>query len=136
MKEEVVINILQHCRLCRGLNVEEIQKLCDGRDVTIKEYDKGNVIFSEGSEPKAIYILLGGTVSISKIMFSGRRVMVTRIERPGDIFGEVYVFMEKQEYEVQAETMEKSVVLELRCEALRESSTQGSDSNVLNGTSG
>lgn len=123
--EESVIAVLQSAPLFRGLTKEELIRIQTENYIKVCQYKKGSVIFSQGEKPERLHILISGAVGVSKNTFSGKRIMITTIEHPGETFGEIYLFMEKQQYEVQAETLEASVVLEVKHEVFRESSGRG-----------
>lgn len=123
---EDITAILQKSSLCRGLSNEDLMEIQKDRYTMIRTYERGSMIFMEGEKPTKIYLLLSGNVGVSRSTFSGKRIVITNIEHPGDLFGEVFLFMEKPVYEMQAEAMEKSVVMELQNDNFRESSEKGS----------
>ena len=125
MKEDVAA-ILQKSPLGRGLTKEDIDEILKDKSTQIKTYEKGNTIFMEGEKPSKIFLLVKGNIGVLKGTFSGKRILITNIEHPGELFGEVFLFMEKPIYEMQAEALEKSVVLELQNENFKESSATGS----------
>jgi CRP-like cAMP-binding protein len=98
--------------LFKGLSLEEIQICLDCSKARIKEYEKNQIIFSQMDPPKALYVLLKGSVSVCKDTPDGRRYIVTNIEEK-DIFGEVYVFLEKADYSYYVIPNAKSSVLEI-----------------------
>ena len=50
---------------------------------------------------------------------SGRRILLTDITRSGDLFGEVYLFIGKEAYDMDAQAVEDSEVLEIAGEIPR-----------------
>ena len=62
--------------------------------------------------PKSLYILLAGEVHILKDTFSGRRIFLSEINEPGDMFGEVYEVL-KQPYDMYVETVTPVRLLEI-----------------------
>lgn len=113
MQEEKAIEILTGARLFRGIEREEIQRICNSARTQLRFYKKGSVVFLEGEQPKRLFILISGSVIICKNTMSGKRIVFTKIERPGEMFGEVYLFLGKDSYEVEAETLQDSYVFEL-----------------------
>lgn len=103
---------LRHCCLCSRMTDEQILQFIDLAPGTIKTYEKGSLVFQQGDRPEKLFILIKGKVSISRDTLSGKRLLIATVDRPGDVFGEVYLFIE-QPYEMQAEVEEQSVVLEL-----------------------
>ncbi|MBN2323212.1 MAG: Crp/Fnr family transcriptional regulator [Spirochaetes bacterium] len=74
-----------------------------------KEIDKKGILFSEGAEGYAVYLLICGTVQLYKTSHAGRETVIKVIE-PGEIFGEVILFEQKR-YPVSARSLVKSTVL-------------------------
>lgn len=72
--------------LCRGLQEKEIEALvaiCEARTWT-----PGNVIFREGDESDALYVVAGGEVAITKRGRDGQDRTVAMLP-PATVFGEV-----------------------------------------------
>ncbi|MBR1759762.1 MAG: Crp/Fnr family transcriptional regulator [Schwartzia sp.] len=57
---------------------------------------KGAPILREGAELRELYVLLSGGVQILKNTFSGRRILISEIDTPGDMFGEVYLVLRQR----------------------------------------
>ncbi len=98
--------------LFKGLGTEEIQACLDCSGARIKEYEKNQIIFSQMDPPKSLYVLIKGSVIVCKDTPDGRRFIVTNIEE-NDIFGEVFVFLKKAEYNYYVVANAKSAVLEI-----------------------
>ena len=105
-----IIEVLSKCKLCKNMSNNQIIELLENGN-NINTYKKGEFIFCEGDMPKNIFILLKGKVDIGKDTLSGRRIIITNIQDITDIFGEIYIFIEKKEYDVYAQAMEDSTVL-------------------------
>jgi len=84
-EKERRVEILQKVHLFKGLNRKLLMKLLV--DLVEKEYEPGEVIFSEGEIGKALYIILNGSVTIAKKNNKDRAVLA---ELPaGSYFGEL-----------------------------------------------
>jgi CRP-like cAMP-binding protein len=105
MVEKIKDNIL-----FKGLTQEELELCLKCSDARLKDYEKNQIIFSQMDPPKALYVLIGGSVSVCKDTPDGRRYIVTNIEE-GDIFGEVYVFLKKADYNYYVLSNMNSTVL-------------------------
>jgi CRP-like cAMP-binding protein len=66
--------------------LDQIVQMSEERDLV-----RGDVIFSEGSDADALYIVVSGRIAISNKNFDGRESMVALMER-GDLFGEMSLF--------------------------------------------
>lgn len=105
MIEKIKDNIL-----FKGLSREEIELCLKCSNAKLKEYEKNQIIFSQMDPPMALYVLIGGSVSVCKDTTDGRKYIVTNIEE-GDIFGEVYVFLKKADYNYYVLANTNSLVL-------------------------
>ena len=90
--------------------VKVLGLLSDERSV-IRHFPKGAFIFKELDRPGQVYVLLDGKVVIAKGTLSGKRILITRIEQSGEMFGEVYAFLGKACYPMYAEAAEDTSVL-------------------------
>ena len=52
---------------------------------------RGDILFSEGQEPDALYIVLSGRIAIANKSIDGRESVVALME-DGDLFGEMGLF--------------------------------------------
>lgn len=100
-----MIEILRKSILFKNFDDEEIQEFLDKSGTSTKIYKKNEIIFDMEDEPKYIYILLDGSISINKDSFSGKRILVTKIDDIGDIFAEVYLFLNKNQYDFYTMSM-------------------------------
>lgn len=113
MKQENAADILLQSRLCKGLTREQVITLLQKGHSEIKGYEKGDWIFGETDRPEKLFLLLSGSVAASRDTIAGKRMMLMKVDEPGDLFGEIYFFLEMKQYDMYAEAMEKSVVLVL-----------------------
>ena len=107
-----VINKIKGNGLFHKMSEEEIEKTLNCSNAQVKTYSKNQKIFSQEDPPKSLYILLSGSVVVCKDSPSGKRYIVTSILE-NDMFGEVYVFLEEEDYPYYALSTSKSDVLEI-----------------------
>ena len=100
-----IVQALEHSGLCREFTQDEILSLIEEKDTDIKRYEKGSFIFEEDDTPDKLYVLIEGYVEVSKMTFSGKKILITTIENPGDMFAEVYMFMGKGKYDMSAKAV-------------------------------
>ena len=110
--KEKLIPLLKKCSLVQGMSDEEVRELLASAQVSLRDYPKGEIIFHEDDTPRSLYILLAGEVHILKDTFSGRRIFLSEINEPGDMFGEVYEVL-KQPYDMYVETVTPVRLLEI-----------------------
>lgn len=53
--------------------------------------ERGEVLFEQGDEGDALFAILEGTLEVSFLAMSGRKLSLT-LMRPGEIFGEIALF--------------------------------------------
>ena len=109
-EKKELLGVLKRSRLCRNLEEGEMERLLV-KEGTVRSFSRGERVFQETDRPEAVYVLLDGSVIIAKETFSGKRFLLTQLEMPGVLFGEVYVFMEKSSYNMYVEAAEKTRVL-------------------------
>lgn len=89
MKETIAGEIIRSIRLFNDLTHDEIQQLLDASEDT--RYEAGHVIFDEGDQSRALYIMLEGSVRIAvKTPLTGQTELVT--VGPREVFGESSFF--------------------------------------------
>ncbi len=99
--------LLEQVELFRGMGSRALERLQQtGR---LGEHRSGEILFLEGSDGEAFYLLLEGTVRVFKTAPDGQELTV-RLVQPGDIFGEVILF-EDRTYPVSAVVMQNCRVL-------------------------
>ena len=89
----------------KSLNYTELQKI--NNLIKKKEFPKGSILFAEGDHAEQLYILRHGRVKLYEMSEDGRQ-QILRLLEPGDFFGELALFMEKQHYLLNAETLENT----------------------------
>ena len=72
---------------------------------------RGDVIFAEGSDASALYVVESGRIAIGNKSFDGRESMVALMTH-GDLFGEMSLF-DKLGRSAEARALEPSVVVEI-----------------------
>lgn len=81
------------------------------------ELIRNDVVFSEGAEPDACYVVIDGRIAIANKSVDGRESMVALMER-GDLFGEMGLF-DGLGRSAEARALEQSSVIRIPAEVLR-----------------
>lgn len=110
---EQIIQTLQNSVLCKGMSEEEMIHFIKTSNITKKQYNKGSIIFHEQDRPTRLYLLMEGKISICKDTMSGRKILITDIADCGEMFGEIYLYMKKEQYGIYAVVQENALVLEI-----------------------
>ena len=108
-----IIQALSKSALCKGFTQDELLCLLEENSTEIKKYEKGSFVFEEGDVPERLYVMVHGYVEVSKLTFSGKKILITTIENPGDMFAEVYMFMGRSKYDMSAQAGEESLILSI-----------------------
>jgi len=84
----------------------------------ILRFDEGELIFQEGAEATAFYIVLSGKVQIYKISREGKE-MILHLFGPGDMFAEVPIFSGIPRYPANSLCMTACEILSIQGEGFR-----------------
>jgi CRP-like cAMP-binding protein len=104
---DAVETVLRKTPLFAGLTEEETLAL--QRRVSSKQYDRGEILFSEGDACRGLFIVGRGKVRIFKLSASGREQTLA-IDGPGSSFAELPVF-DGGNYPASAAASEETEVL-------------------------
>ena len=120
IKDKNIINLFQNSVLAQGLDREKIEEFLKSSKVDYKKYHEGEFIFREGDVPRKLYMLIEGQIKIAKDTYLGRQLALGEITRPGDIFGEVYLFLGHKAYDMYTMALEDSSILEISSSFFRD----------------
>jgi CRP-like cAMP-binding protein len=109
------MELLQAIELFDQFDEDDFRQLADAAETV--ELIRSDVVFAEGAEADACYIVADGRVAISNKSFDGRESMVAIMER-GDLFGEMGLF-DGLGRSAEARALEQSAVLRLPYDVLR-----------------
>ncbi len=85
--------------LLEGLSASEQMQV--GRRCAERTYSRGQVIFSVGDSPDAIYLLREGRVKLRLLTQEGQE-SILQMFRPGDVFGEILLAVPERAFEAVA----------------------------------
>ena len=115
--------IRQHY-LFSGLDEEVFDALAS--EISIEEYEKGEVLFHRGDPALAFYYVENGHVELSLISPDGQKKIVEVIAH-GRTFAEAIVFMRETRFPVTAEALSDTVVYRVPNDAYRKLLKENSD---------
>lgn len=116
--------------LAEGMAAGEIEEFLSLSRVRLISFAKGSVIFHDGDMPRCLYMLVEGEVYIQKDSFTGRRIFLSEIDEPGDVFGEVYLLLRKP-YDMYVEAVKDTKLLAIDSEAFSLQEAAGSHAALL-----
>jgi CRP/FNR family transcriptional regulator, cyclic AMP receptor protein len=92
------------------------------------EYRRGNILFREGDECNAVFVICSGRVKISASSREGH-TFILRIAGPGDVLG-MDSALQADEYEVTAEAIEPTEVRVLRTKLFKQMVQEFADAGL------
>ena len=119
MVDKKMVEIISKSPLFKDIEEKELQEILNSS--IIKTFEKGELVFQETDKPDGLLILLSGELMVCKDTFSGKRLIITTISSPGDMFGEVYPFIGVEQYDMYVEAKRYSKILILDVNFLTES---------------
>lgn len=102
-------DLLRGVELLNRFNDDEFNQLVDA-SATV-ELSRSNVVFEEGADADACYVVVNGRVAIANKSFDGRESMFAIMER-GDLFGEMGLF-DGGGRSAEARALESSAVIRI-----------------------
>jgi hypothetical protein len=97
---------------------EEIELCLKEAKADILGFRKGEMIFNQGDKPRYITMLVEGSVSVGNDSVNGKRSILGMFSNPGELFGEVFLFLNHDEYANYACASSPSRILEIPKEYL------------------
>lgn len=108
--EDNVIAVFRKSLLGLDMEEEDVRRFFALGHVRLLDFSCGGIVFHYGDMPKQLYMLLSGSVRIQKDSFSGRNIMLSELDETGDVFGEVYLLLEKP-YDIYVEARANTMLL-------------------------
>ena len=108
-----IVERLKKSALFAGIKDNDIESCLKSGESKIVSYDKDEIIFHEGDEPKNILMLIEGSISICSDFSNGKRSIAAIFTQPGELFGEVFSFLKNKNYEHYAQALSKVKILKL-----------------------
>ena len=102
---------LKKTPLCKNIDEAQLAGLFDQGIFILQHYPGDSFIFRAGESPQRLYLLLSGQVEICRDTLSGRRLLLTTLSKPGDVFGEIYLFIDRDTYDMYARAAKPTQVV-------------------------
>ncbi|EFI42462.1 Crp/Fnr family transcriptional regulator [Peptoniphilus sp. oral taxon 386] len=99
------------------LKNEEIKYFLDKSKAIIEKLNKGDEIFRQEQEVKYLFILKKGSVVVENIDVNGKRSIVNIFNKEGTVFGEVYLYIDKNSYDYNCFANESTEIIKIPKEA-------------------
>lgn len=108
-----MISKINKSKLFLGMSDEDILKCIKCSSGKVRSLKRNEIIFNENQTPKYLYVLIEGSIAVCKDTYSGKVTILNTFNKSGDVFGEVYVFKNNQNYEQYTIAVGDSSVLEI-----------------------
>ena len=102
----------ERIHLFRDISREEIEKMFRCSKTVERSFEDGSYVFRQGETPKNLFLILEGSVMISKDFALGKRDVLFVVGQ-GDVFGEMYLFADARTYWYDAIAQGKVKLLEI-----------------------
>ena len=99
--------------LFRGIPPEGISACLQCSDSKTTTYQKGEILFHTGDTPQYLFLLLEGCIAICRDSSGGERTMINVFQQSGQLFGEVFLFLQDQPYPCYGVAEQPSKVMEI-----------------------
>lgn len=106
------MNRLALSKLFQAITDEERERILVCSKAAIKQYKANHYIFEQGGRPSKLFLLLSGRVQIVKDFTSGKRDVLYLVEA-GNVFGEIFLFGDRESYWYDAVAVTDVEVLEM-----------------------
>lgn len=90
------LNRMKYSKLFYGITEAEIESMMNCLSATIRSFQKGDCIFRIGERITSVAMLLEGSIHIQKEDFWGNLSILNKISE-GELFGEVYACLDRNE---------------------------------------
>lgn len=107
---EKYTRVMAKSLLFDSIDMKDLPKLLKCLNPIVKSYEKGDYIFTEGSNYRYIGLVAEGTTAVLKERANGERVIVT-ILRESEVFGETIAFSGLDKWPNTVQAFEKSEIL-------------------------
>lgn len=99
--------------LFSGMTEDAIQDCLQCSKSEMISYKKDEIIFHQNDEPEKLHVLVDGSVAVCNDTVSGKRSIVATFDQSGELFGEVFVFLDQREYDHYAQAVTPARVLQI-----------------------
>ncbi len=127
-----MIEELRNCPLFKNMKNDEISFFLKENCATIITYKKDDIIFEQGEKPLDILILLSGSLAICNDSLEGKRSIIAIFKNSGELFGEIFLFLKKQEYEHYALSLSNTEILKFSKEILLKTNNRYNEKVLAN----
>ncbi len=108
-----MISILKSSPLFSGMSESDIESCLRCSQSEIAAYEKDEIVFYQKDAPEKLLVLIEGAVAVCHDTASGKRSIVATFDQSGELFGEVFLFLNRKEYDHYAQAVTPAKVLQI-----------------------
>lgn len=108
-----MVHKLKNSPLFSGMSENDILNCLQCSRSEIVGYQKDEIIFHQKDEPKKLLVLVEGTIAVCNDSSFGKRSILATFNQGGELFGEVFLFLKRKEYDYYAQSVTASKVLQI-----------------------
>lgn len=105
-----MVSRLKNSPLFSGMSESDIESFLQFSKSEIAAYEKDEIVFYQKDVPQKLLVLVEGTIAVCNDSSSGKRSIVATFDQPGELFGEVFLFLSRK-YDHYAQAITNSKVL-------------------------
>lgn len=113
-----MLEALKKSPLFARMSDQDIESCLQCSRAEMMHYERDSMIFYQHDEPRKLMVLVEGAVVVGNDTSGGRRSIVATLDQPGELFGEVFLFLRKGEYDHYAQTIAPTTILQIPKEFL------------------
>lgn len=103
---------LNTSKLFQSITGEELERILKCSKSKMRNIKAGTYIFEQGEKPNKLFLLIEGQVHICKDFTSGKRDVLYLVEE-GNVFGEIFLFGNREKYWYDAVAATDASILEM-----------------------
>lgn len=104
---------LKKSPLFTSMSEEDIENCLTYSGGNVVAYKQGEIVFHQTDTPDKLMVLVAGSVVICSDSIEGKRSITARFDQTGELFGEVFVFLNKDHYDYYAQAASDALVLQI-----------------------
>lgn len=113
-----MLELLKKSPLFASMSAEEVKACLGCSRAEIVTCEKDAFLFRQGDIPRKLMVLVEGVVAVGNDSSAGKRSIIATFDQPGELFGEVFLFLNKGEYDHYAQALTPARVLQIPKEFL------------------
>ncbi|MGL6201172.1 MAG: Crp/Fnr family transcriptional regulator [Lachnospiraceae bacterium] len=113
MLKDGMLTKLKNSPLFTSMSEEDIENCLTYSGGNVVAYKQGEIVFHQADTPDKLMVLVAGSVVICSDSIEGKRSITARFDQAGELFGEVFVFLNKDHYDYYAQAASDALVLQI-----------------------